>query len=46
MPDHKDADGRLAMMKIPTTVYLPDHQIDRLPLAASRLICNDPVFSV
>ena len=31
-------------MKIPTTMYLTDPQIDRLLLAASRLIRNDPEF--
>ena len=29
-------------MKIPTTLYLTDEQIDRLLLAASRLIHRDP----
>ena len=33
-----DPDERLALMKIPTTMYLTDPQIDRLLLAASRLI--------
>jgi NTE family protein len=32
------------LMKIPTTLYLTDEQIDRLVLAASRLIRNDPEF--
>ena len=32
------------LMKIPTTLYLTDEQIDRLLLAASRLIRNDPEF--
>ena len=31
-------------MKIPTTLYLTDEQIDRLLLAASRLIRNDSEF--
>ena len=31
-------------MRIPTTLYLTDEQIDRLLLAASRLIRNDPEF--
>jgi NTE family protein len=39
-----DPDERLALMKIPTTMYLTDPQIDRLLLAASRLIRNDPEF--
>ena len=32
------------LMKIPTTLQLTDEQIDRLLLAASRLIRNDPEF--
>jgi NTE family protein len=32
------------LMKIPTTLYLTDEQIDRLLLAASRLIYRDPAF--
>ena len=32
------------LMKIPTTLYLTDQQIDRLLLAATRLIQNDPEF--
>jgi NTE family protein len=39
-----DPDERDALMKIPTTMYLTDPQIDRLLLAASRLIRNDPEF--
>ena len=39
-----DPDEREALMKIPTTMYLTDPQIDRLLLAASRLIRNDPEF--
>ena len=31
-------------MKIPTTLYLTDEQIDRLLTAASRLIAKDPEF--
>ena len=32
------------LMKIPTTLYLTDEQIDHLLLAASRLINRDPEF--
>lgn len=32
------------LMKIPTTLYLTDEQIDQILLAASRLIRNDPEF--
>jgi NTE family protein len=39
-----DPDERAALMRIPTTLYLTDHQIERLLLAASRLIRNDPEF--
>ncbi|HEX4968662.1 MAG TPA: patatin-like phospholipase family protein [Nitrospiraceae bacterium] len=39
-----DSDEREGLMKIPTTMYLTDPQIDRLLLAASRLIRNDPEF--
>jgi len=39
-----DPDERQALMKIPTTMYLRDPQIDRLLLASSRLIRNDPEF--
>jgi NTE family protein len=39
-----DPDERQALMHIPTTMYLTDQQIDRLLLAASRLIRNDPDF--
>jgi len=39
-----DPDERLSLMRIPTTLYLTDLQIDRLLLAASRLIRNDPDF--
>ena len=31
-------------MKIPRTLYLTDQQIDRLLLAATRLIRSDPEF--
>jgi len=31
-------------MKIPTTMYLTEAEIDRLLLAASRLVRNDPDF--
>jgi hypothetical protein len=31
-------------MRIPTTLHLTDEQIDRLLLAAARLIRNDPEF--
>lgn len=31
-------------MKIPTTLYLTDEQIDRLLIAATRLIRHDPEF--
>ena len=39
-----DTDEREALMRIPTGLYLTDEQIDRLLLAASRLIRNDPEF--
>lgn len=39
-----DPDERLSLMKIPTSLYFTDQQIDRLLLAASRLIRNDPDF--
>jgi hypothetical protein len=32
------------LIKIPTTLYLTDEQIDRLLLAASRVIRHDPEF--
>jgi NTE family protein len=32
------------LMKIPTTLYLSDQQIDRLLMSATRLIRNDPEF--
>ena len=40
----KDPLERESLMRIPTTLYLTDEQIDRLLLAASRLIRNDPEF--
>ena len=40
----KDPVERESLMRIPTTLYLSDEQIDRLLLAASRLIRNDPEF--
>ncbi|HSF66762.1 MAG TPA: patatin-like phospholipase family protein [Nitrospiraceae bacterium] len=39
-----DDDERESLMRIPTTLYLTDEQIDRLVLAAARLIRNDPDF--
>ena len=39
-----DPDERESLMRIPTTLYLTDEQIDRLLLAAARLIRNDPEF--
>ena len=39
-----DPDERASLMRIPTTLYLTDEQIDRLLLAAARLIQNDPDF--
>ncbi|MGH7216578.1 MAG: patatin-like phospholipase family protein, partial [Nitrospiraceae bacterium] len=39
-----DPDERRSLMKIPTTMYLTDPQIDQLLLAASRLIRKDPEF--
>jgi NTE family protein len=40
----EDPDERESLMRIPTTLYLTDEQIDRLLLAASRLIRDDPEF--
>jgi NTE family protein len=40
----EDPDERLALMKIPTTLYLKDEQIDRLVLAASKLIRGNKEF--
>ena len=39
-----DPDERASLMKIPTTLYLTDEQIERLLQAAARLIRNDPEF--
>ncbi|MGH7228950.1 MAG: patatin-like phospholipase family protein [Nitrospiraceae bacterium] len=39
-----DPDERASLMKIPTTLYLTDEQIDRLLVAAARLIHNDKDF--
>jgi len=40
----QDPEERESLMRIPTTLYLTDEQIDRILLAASRLIRNDPEF--
>src|SRR5688572_16458035 len=39
-----DVNEQEYLMKIPTTLYLTDQQIDRLLLSATRLIRNDPEF--
>ena len=39
-----DDEERESLMRIPTTLYLADEHIDRLVLAAARLIRNDPDF--
>jgi NTE family protein len=39
-----DADEQQYLMKIPTTLYLTDLQIDRLLSAATKLIRQDPEF--
>ena len=39
-----DPAERESLMRIPTTLYLTDEQIERLLLAAARLIRNDPEF--
>jgi NTE family protein len=39
-----DADEQQYLMKIPTTLYLTDVQIDRLLSAATKLIRQDPEF--
>ncbi|MEX5214746.1 MAG: patatin-like phospholipase family protein [Nitrospiraceae bacterium] len=39
-----DVAERESLMKIPTTLYLTDEQIDRLLMAATRLIRHDPEF--
>lgn len=40
----EDQKEREYLMKIPTTLYLTDEQIERLQLAASKLIRNSPDF--
>jgi len=40
----EDSDERFALMKIPTTLYLKDEQIDRLIMAASKLIRGNKDF--
>lgn len=40
----EDEEEQQYLMKIPTTLYLTDEQIDRLLTAASRLIYRDPEF--
>jgi NTE family protein len=40
----EDAAEQQYLMKIPTTLYLTDEQIDHLFAAASRLIQSDPEF--
>jgi NTE family protein len=39
-----DPDERISLMKIPTTLYLTDEQIDRLVMAASKLIRGNKEF--
>jgi NTE family protein len=39
-----DTDEQEYLMKIPTTLYLTEQQIDRLLSAATTLIRNDPEF--
>jgi NTE family protein len=39
-----DTDEQQYLMKIPTTLYLTDEQIDRLLSAATKLIHDDPEF--
>jgi NTE family protein len=39
-----DPDERLSLMKIPTSLYLTDEQIDRLVRAASDLVLRDTEF--
>jgi NTE family protein len=39
-----DPDERVSLMKIPTTLYLKDEQIDRLVMAASKLIRGNKEF--
>ncbi len=40
----EDPDERISIMKIPTTLYLTDEQIDRLVTTATKLIRNDKEF--
>ena len=40
----EDPDERISLMKIPTTLYLKDEQIDRLVMAASKLIRGNKDF--
>jgi NTE family protein len=40
----EDPDERMSLMKIPTTLYLTDEQIDRLVTTAAKLIRNDKEF--
>lgn len=40
----EDPDERIGLMKIPTTLYLTDDQIDRLVMAASKLIRGNQDF--
>lgn len=40
----EDPDERISLMKIPTTLYLSDEQIDRLVTVAAKLIRNDKEF--
>lgn len=40
----EDPDERIGLMKIPTTLYLTDDQIDRLVMAASKLIRGNQEF--
>jgi NTE family protein len=40
----EDPDERLALMKIPTTLYLKDEHIDKLVMAASKLIRGNKEF--
>lgn len=39
-----DAEEQQYLMKIPTTLYLTDEQIERLLSAATKLIYRDPEF--
>jgi NTE family protein len=39
-----DPDERISLMKIPTTLYLTDEQIDRLVMAAAKLIRGNKEF--